>query len=82
MVLNSYSFAKKKSLIRYLGIVSLLFLFLIPFINGEIQTIGPFKQYSCINLPQICDNCTYIVKCLSDGFKKAQNEHSLFPIQL
>ena len=31
----------------------------LPFIIAEQQTLGVFKQFDCINLKQICSNCTY-----------------------
>lgn len=38
----------------------LIFLFLlIPITSAEVQTLGNFRQNSCINLLQICGNCTY-----------------------
>lgn len=40
-----------------LGIV--LGMMLVSLCAAEIQTIGPFKQNTCVQLPQICANCTY-----------------------
>lgn len=38
----------------------MLGLFLISLACAEdIQTVGPFKQNTCVSLPQICGNCTY-----------------------
>lgn len=38
----------------------LIFLFLlIPFVNAEVQTLGNFRQNECVNLIQLCGNCTY-----------------------
>jgi len=34
-------------------------LLLLPFVVGEVQTLGTFKQGKALQLIQICDNCTY-----------------------
>lgn len=28
--------------------------------SSEIQTLGTYRQYQCVNLVQICSNCTYV----------------------
>lgn len=40
--------------------IILILLFFFPLISGEIATLGIFKQFDPINLPQTCDNCTYV----------------------
>lgn len=37
-----------------------LFIALANFSSAEIQTLGTFQQYKCIDLVQICGNCTYV----------------------
>lgn len=34
-------------------------LLVLPFIFAEVQTLGTFKQNDCIELKQICSNCSY-----------------------
>lgn len=41
-----------------LGLIVLL-LSAPPLISAEMETLGTVKQYDCITLPQICNNCTY-----------------------
>jgi hypothetical protein len=36
-----------------------LMILLIPFVFGEVQTLGTFKINECIDLKQTCSNCTY-----------------------
>lgn len=36
-----------------------LFLISLTFINAEIQTLGTYQQGTCVELKQICANCTY-----------------------
>ena len=46
-----------------LKLVSLLILLVylgIPLATSEEQTLGTFKQNSCIELKQICSNCSYV----------------------
>lgn len=41
-------------------IIGLIFLLIImPMINGEVQTLGTFKQNDCISLIQTCGTCSY-----------------------
>lgn len=35
-------------------------MFLIPFVNAEVQTLGTFQQQQCISLVQTCANCSYV----------------------
>ena len=34
-------------------------LLILPLVSAEVQTLGNFKQNSCVNLIQVCGNCTY-----------------------
>jgi len=36
-----------------------LILFSLTFVCAEVQTLGIFKSNECINLKQLCSNCTY-----------------------
>ena len=42
-----------------LFLFSLIFIFLITFTSATVETLGTYKQGSCINLIQSCSNCTY-----------------------
>jgi len=37
----------------------LVFLFVIPLVSSQVQTLGTYKVGDCVNLIQLCDNCTY-----------------------
>lgn len=43
----------------WLLVVVLVLTSILPLVTGEVQTLGTFPQGSCINLKQICSNCTY-----------------------
>lgn len=38
----------------------LLVVFMTPLVLSEIQTLGTFKQYTCVHLKQTCANCTFV----------------------
>ena len=48
----------KSNFILLLAIV--LCILLLPIINAQIQTLGTYKQNDCVNLKQICSNCSYV----------------------
>jgi len=39
--------------------IAIMFLFLISSVIADIQSLPPVKQNACIQLKQICSNCTY-----------------------
>jgi len=41
-------------------IVALLLIPYISAVDSVVQEVGPYKQYECVRLPQICSNCSYI----------------------
>lgn len=45
---------------NYYLLLALAFLLFLPMVNAEMQSLGTFKQNSCVNLIQTCDNCTYV----------------------
>ena len=49
----------KLIMIKRVFLLTLISLLFISFISAEIETLGTFKQNSCVNLLQTCSNCTY-----------------------
>lgn len=55
-------------------ILLLLVLLLMPLVIAETQTLGVFKQNTCVNLVQVCSNCSYnYVKILYPNSSTALN---------
>jgi hypothetical protein len=49
--------------IKFLLIVSMIGLFIligIFIVKAEVQSLGIFKQNECVELSQVCSNCTYV----------------------
>lgn len=47
-------------MVKKLGLAIILAIFLISFVSSTQQSFGTFKLNQCINLKQICANCTYV----------------------
>lgn len=47
-------------LIFLFGVILLLGIFIIPDTLAAEANLGTFKQNECLNIIQICDNCTYV----------------------
>lgn len=45
---------------KQLLIIIFLSLILLPLASAQVQTLGTFKENSCVELKQICSNCTYV----------------------
>lgn len=43
-----------------LMVLVFLCVLLIPLTSAQIQTLGNFKQSDCVNLKQVCSNCSYV----------------------
>lgn len=41
-------------------LIIVLLLAVLPMINAEVQTLGTYKQNTCVSLVQTCTNCTYV----------------------
>jgi len=44
---------------KKLYLMMFVFLFIFPMVSAEVQTLGTFKQNTCVNLIQTCSNCSY-----------------------
>lgn len=46
---------------NYILILAFFIILISPLVSSEIQSLGTFKQNSCVDLVQTCANCTYTV---------------------
>jgi uncharacterized protein YxeA len=47
-------------IMRKILIITMLCILIVSFASAEIDNIGEFKQNQCIDLIQICEDCTYV----------------------
>lgn len=61
MKINKKTIYNKREYTKIISCIAIIFVFLLmaPVLSSAVQTLGTFKQKECINLIQICSNCTY-----------------------